>query len=127
MPKFLGIDPGTRGGAGLCVVQHPPDPDTQSIVVEAITIPRDPHLSTIQMILAVRDAVVVMVSKHDVEAVGREDHNFIGHIERMSRNILRKMNGALDVTCCDLGFTPGIDYHAFAPGSWKVIAGLPGD
>jgi len=121
---ILGIDPGIRGGAGLAVVRE----DDGSLLWTA-QVGRDPGFSTIQMMRAVRDAILLVFEREDfiVETVAREDHVFPQQIERIARNILRRMNGVIDVCVCDTGFVEGESYFGFPVGSWKVLAGLPGD
>lgn len=124
MDIILGIDPGIRGGAGFAFVEA----DTGRLV-GAWRVERDPGRSTIQMMRDVRDALasVFMVMPGRIIAVAREDHVFPQAIERIARNILRRLNGVIDVTVTDKGYVEGESYFGFPVGTWKVLAGMPGD
>lgn len=123
VPRYaLGIDPGIRGGAGLAAV----DIDSGDLLF-AMQVGRDPNLSTIQMMVAVRDAVRAAIADSAIKVVAREDHVFPGSMERIARNILRRLNGVIDVAVTDKGFIETETYFGFPVGTWKVLAGLPGD
>jgi Holliday junction resolvasome RuvABC endonuclease subunit len=118
----LGIDPGIRGGAGLAVIGL----ESGDLIYSA-QVGRDPGFSTIQMMRAVRDAVFQILCDRSIAVVAREDHVFPQAIERIARNILRRMNGVIDVCVCDREYVEGENYFGFPVGTWKVLSGLPGD
>lgn len=118
---FLGVDPGVRGGAGIALI------DDDGALLEVVRVERDPQKSIVQMMQDVWVAVDAFLAGRVIRAVAREDHNFLGTIERASRNQLRRMNGALDMLFVQRGFIPGENYLAFPVGSWKAVAGIPGD
>ena len=125
---YVGIDSGIRGGGGLCIL------DSEGDVLATRRVQRTDEMSELDIIVKTVNEFAGMLKRlrYDDETdylyVGREDHNFLGQPERFSRNVLRRINGAIDYACVwGLNLEGGVSYFAFPPGTWKAIAGIPGD